>query len=226
MINWNGFKPAAESCYPCDCVDSLIRKGKELESRLAELQQYRTGHLPSCGGSDPSNHECACGYLQGYAYRELYDKLADLQWRLVEEAKEGITYQCCTKKGKAYMLGSKGPSGRWLSAFGYTMIEPELIKPISLPTASKFDLIHEGAQDAIKAFKDGTELKFDTVEAPASKLRPGTKICLMPVEMKAHWYEHCESDKPTANCLSCENWKGASATFLHECKWQRYYRQS
>ncbi len=38
MIDWNGFKPAAESCYPCDCVDSLIRKGKELESRLADLQ--------------------------------------------------------------------------------------------------------------------------------------------------------------------------------------------
>ena len=46
------------------------------------------------------------------------------------------------------------------------------------------------------------------------------EACLMPEEMKSHWFEHCDSDKPTANCLQCENWKGASATFLPACKFR------
>jgi hypothetical protein len=50
--------------------------------------------------------------------------------------------------------------------------------------------------------------------------KPKAKACLMPIEMKSHWFEHCDSDKPTANCLCCENWKGFGATFLPKCKWQ------
>jgi hypothetical protein len=60
-------------------------------------------------------------------------------------------------------------------------------------------------------------------EPPASKagVRPAKEGCKMPVEMKSHWFEHCESDNPTANCLMCGNWKGAGATFLPKCKWRR-----
>ena len=61
-----------------------------------------------------------------------------------------------------------------------------------LPTASKFDLIHDGAQDAIKAFKDGTELKFDTVEAPASKLRHGHIVAQTAEELQFSYF-HCKT---------------------------------
>jgi hypothetical protein len=70
----------------------------------------------------------------------LQAQLALHQWVSGSEAEQGITYQCCTKKGEAYMLGSKGPSGNWFSAFGYGMNEPELIKPISLPATDKGDV--------------------------------------------------------------------------------------
>jgi len=43
----------------------------KLKAQVAELEQHRHGHLPSCGGADPARHECDCGYLQGYAYRDL-----------------------------------------------------------------------------------------------------------------------------------------------------------
>ena len=48
----------------CNAYDTL-------KAKVAELEQHRHGHLPSCGGADPSRHECDCGYLQGYAYRDL-----------------------------------------------------------------------------------------------------------------------------------------------------------
>ena len=32
-------------------------------------------------------------------------------------------------------------------------------------------------------------------------------LCLKPIIMRDHWYEHCDSDTPTANCLSCPNYK-------------------
>jgi hypothetical protein len=32
-------------------------------------------------------------------------------------------------------------------------------------------------------------------------------FCLKPSEMISHWYEDCDGDRPTANCLKCENHK-------------------
>ena len=78
-------------------------------------------------------------------------------------------------------------------------------KPISLPT------------DEAKGEKDCDH------DCPACIMEPDycrKKICKKPVEMRNHWYEDCNSDKPTANCLTCENWKGSKATFLPECKYR------
>jgi hypothetical protein len=70
-----------------------------LEAKIGELEQFRYGHLPSCGGSDPAAHECACGYLQGYAYRELKqkaDSLDDLVAKIdsFEAQREGNPQPC------------------------------------------------------------------------------------------------------------------------------------
>jgi hypothetical protein len=62
----------------------------------------------------------------------------------------------------------------------------------------------------------------DSPEYPASKAGDQKKEgCRMPLEMKSHWFKHCDSDKPTANCLMCGNWKGTGVSFLPDCKWQR-----
>jgi DNA invertase Pin-like site-specific DNA recombinase len=57
----------------------------ELKQQLALEKQHRNGHLPSCKGVDPDKHQCDCGYLDGYAYRKLYEQLAEAR-QLVREA--------------------------------------------------------------------------------------------------------------------------------------------
>lgn len=52
----------------------LTAERDTLMSKLNEAHQYRTGHLPSCRGSDPADGRCECGYLDGTAYRELVDE--------------------------------------------------------------------------------------------------------------------------------------------------------
>ncbi len=37
MIEWNDYRPSAAGCYPCQCVDSLIEKGTELQADNAKL---------------------------------------------------------------------------------------------------------------------------------------------------------------------------------------------
>ena len=65
-------------------INFLENKIAELEARIAELTkerddlaQYHGGHYPNCGGMDEADHRCDCGYLQGEAYRELVDKIAE-----------------------------------------------------------------------------------------------------------------------------------------------------
>ena len=42
--------------------------------RIAELWQYRHGHMPDCAGMDFAQNRCGCGYLDGTAYRDLLDR--------------------------------------------------------------------------------------------------------------------------------------------------------
>lgn len=55
-----------------------------LREELDALRQHRDGHLPTCNGSDPANQTCACGYLDGTAYRKL-ERCADILRRSFEE---------------------------------------------------------------------------------------------------------------------------------------------
>ena len=41
MANWNDYRPSAKGCVPCDCVDSLIKKGKQLQAQLEEVEVER-----------------------------------------------------------------------------------------------------------------------------------------------------------------------------------------
>ncbi len=67
-----------------------------LRARVADLEQHRNGHLPTCGGSDPASMQCDCGYLQGTAYRDLRARVAELEERLdammplFEEARDAL----------------------------------------------------------------------------------------------------------------------------------------
>ena len=40
-INWDEYRPSVSGCTPCECVDSLIEKGKQLQSRVEELEKIR-----------------------------------------------------------------------------------------------------------------------------------------------------------------------------------------
>ena len=53
-----------------------------LKAEVERLQQYHGGHLPTCGGIDEAERRCGCGYLQGEAYRELYDEREHLKGEL------------------------------------------------------------------------------------------------------------------------------------------------
>lgn len=58
----------------------ITRQQNEIERLTKErddLAQYHGGHYPNCGGMDEADHRCDCGYLQGEAYRELVDKIAE-----------------------------------------------------------------------------------------------------------------------------------------------------
>jgi hypothetical protein len=58
------------------CCPRLLADLAEARRERDEAIQYRTGHLPACGGRDELARQCECGYLQGEAYRELYASLA------------------------------------------------------------------------------------------------------------------------------------------------------
>ena len=70
---------------PIDHAAAIAERDAEIE----RLQQYHGGHLPSCRGMDREKGECDCGYLQGEAYREMYDEIARLTAE-VERIKRGI----------------------------------------------------------------------------------------------------------------------------------------
>lgn len=60
--------------------DKLDQKEGDLyaaDARLKEIEQYRTGHWPTCRGMDEAAGRCDCGYLQGEAYRGLIDRLGE-----------------------------------------------------------------------------------------------------------------------------------------------------
>lgn len=52
-------------------VAALEAERDEAQAGLAAAFQYRTGHLPTCGGMDFEQMRCGCGYLDGTAYRDL-----------------------------------------------------------------------------------------------------------------------------------------------------------
>lgn len=58
-----------------DLRDLLYTLAVEREEN-ARLWQYHGGHMPECGGLDEVERRCACGYLQGEAYRELVEENA------------------------------------------------------------------------------------------------------------------------------------------------------
>jgi hypothetical protein len=55
------------------------RQTEEARKERDDAVQYRTGHLPSCHGMDEAAGRCACGYLQGDAYRDLIDRLDEME---------------------------------------------------------------------------------------------------------------------------------------------------
>lgn len=67
-----------------DLRDLLYTLAVEREEN-ARLWQYHGGHMPECGGLDEVERRCACGYLQGEAYRELVDENARLRGLFTEE---------------------------------------------------------------------------------------------------------------------------------------------
>ena len=57
-INFNLYMPSNESCYPCDCLDSLIVLAKDLQARITRLEgalekiklSTEGGGFQMCGG--------------------------------------------------------------------------------------------------------------------------------------------------------------------------------
>ena len=111
--------------------------GEEAAKALAEERQYRDGHLPSCNGMDFEQGRCGCGYLDGTAYRELYESRAALanenaklkaalagEWRPIATApRTGEHERVLIWDGQsvraAYTPDPDDDDGRWLCEDGY-----------------------------------------------------------------------------------------------------------
>lgn len=108
------------------------RSIEDMHFRIAELEKV----IQDAGDNEVLTYYKRC--LDATAtIKELEAELAKHEWISVEEAVEITTYQCCYKDGEGFVLGSKSPSGNWLSAYGYIMTKPDLIKPITLPEPKK-----------------------------------------------------------------------------------------
>jgi hypothetical protein len=67
-----------------NALPGLIAELREARADNAAMAQYHGGHLPTCGGMDEVERCCECGYLQGEAYRALYDELREARALLWE----------------------------------------------------------------------------------------------------------------------------------------------
>lgn len=90
--------PQKASAYlDCECGTAGIEAAARAEyaalrsaaAERDEIAQYRTGHLPTCGGVDEIERRCACGYLQGEAYRDLLAERDEMREAL-EAAQERL----------------------------------------------------------------------------------------------------------------------------------------
>jgi len=70
-------------------VAPLEARIEELTKERDDLAQYHGGHYPNCRGWDDVDHRCDCGYLQGEAYRELVDKIAEQAAEIERLHREG-----------------------------------------------------------------------------------------------------------------------------------------
>lgn len=64
--------------------DTALAKVAEVERERNEAVQYRTGHLPTCGGMDEIAGRCACGYLQGDWFRQMLTRAEGAESALVQ----------------------------------------------------------------------------------------------------------------------------------------------
>lgn len=67
-----------------ESFDRLLHTLRQREAEIGRLLQHHGGHTPDCSGLDEVERRCACGYLQGEAYRDLVEENARL--RAVAEA--------------------------------------------------------------------------------------------------------------------------------------------